>query len=101
MYYIYILYSESSDRFYIGFSQDPWERVIEHNNDPRNTYTSKHRPWELVTVFSVGENRSDAIIFEKWIKKQKSKTLIQKLINENFHPDGFLAPLNRVPHMRD
>jgi hypothetical protein len=31
LYYIYILYSMKSDKFYIGYSTDSWKRLIEHN----------------------------------------------------------------------
>ena len=101
MYYIYILYSLPSDKFYLGYSNDPWSRVIQHNTDPRNTFSSKHRPWKLAAVFSVGAIKSDALIIERWIKKQNSRKLLEKLINPELIPTGKLAQLVRVPHVRD
>jgi len=53
MYYIYILYSETSDLYYIGYSDNVDRRLSEHNNAPYNTFTSKHRPWKIKAVFSV------------------------------------------------
>jgi putative endonuclease len=100
-YYIYILYSIVSNRYYVGYSSNPWNRLIEHNNDLHNTYTSKHRPWELKSVFLVGTVESLAMKIEKLIKKQKSRTLIEKLLDPTFIPDGQLAQLVRVPHVRD
>ncbi len=38
---------------------------------------------------------------ERFIKKQKSRILLEKLIDPNFEPSGFLAQLIRVPHVRD
>jgi len=38
---------------------------------------------------------------EKFIKKQKTKKLIDKLINPDFVLTGELAQLVRVPHVRD
>ncbi len=100
-YYIYILYSSSADKYYVG-STDNWEnRVKTHNETDRVTYTSKHRPWSLVAVFSVGDSRSEAMNLEKFIKKQKSRKLIERLIDASFIPEGKLARLVRVPHLRD
>ena len=100
-YYIYILHSISADKYYIGYSQNPEERLIQHNTKPQNTFTSKYRPWEISAIFSVGENKSEAISIERWLKKQKSKTLIKKLIDPNCELEGRLTQLVRVPFLRD
>jgi len=42
--YIYILYSETANKYYTGFSKDPWKRLMEHNCNQDATYTSKYRP---------------------------------------------------------
>ena len=101
MYYIYILYSESSDRFYVGHSNDPHRRLIEHNTKPFNTYTSKHRPWILKSIWQCGVRESDAIKVERFIKKQKSRHLLHDLCDPLFIPSGVLAQLVRVPQVRD
>ena len=100
MYYLYILYSSSSELFYVGHSDDPFRRVVEHNTSEHNTFTSKHRPWELMAVYQCGENRNQAMAVEKLIKKQKSRNLIRKLIDGQ-ELTGELAQLVRVPHVRD
>ena len=100
LYYIYIL-SCSADIYYIGQSHDPWERLLHHNNDDKNTFTSKHRPWLLAAVYEVGDSRAGALKIERWIKKQKSRNLIEKLIQPDFVLTGILAQLVRVPHVRD
>lgn len=66
-------------RYYIGYSQDPWNRLIEHNNNSSDTYTGKTKDWEFKTIFEVNENRSDAIRIEKFIKKQKSRKFYRKI----------------------
>ena len=101
MYYIYILYSTDSDIFYVGHSENPWIRIKQHNTDEKSTYSSKHRPWKLVSVFFVSTNRADALAMERFIKKQKSRKLIEKLINPEFILQNKLALLVRVPHLRD
>ena len=55
MFYIYILYSLASDKYYIGYSNNAHRRLIEHNSKQINSFTSKHRPWILKALFSVGE----------------------------------------------
>ena len=99
MYYLYILYSESSDKYYVGYSSDPFRRLNEHNSSPLSTYTSKHRPWILKAVYSCGENESTAVQIEKFIKQQKSRRLIQKLIEGGIFT-GVLAQLV-IPKFRD
>jgi putative endonuclease len=73
MYYIYIIYSKSSDRYYIGYSNDPERRLEEHNTKPFNTYTSKHRPWAMKAAFPVSEDRGKAMKIERYLKKLKSR----------------------------
>ena len=99
-FYIYVLFSPSFDKYYIGYSDDPVRRLVEHNTKPFNTYTRKYRPWILKAVFLCGE-KSMAIRIEKFIKKQKSRQLLEMLCNPRFQPTDFLAQLVRVPDVRD
>jgi putative endonuclease len=101
MFYIYILYSPSSDKYYLGFSNDPNRRLVEHNTNPFNTYTSKHRPWILKTYFKCSKSEQYARNVERFIKKQKSRKLLEQLCDPSFIPTGFLAQLVRVPDIRD
>jgi len=95
-FYIYILYSKDYDKYYVGYSSDPWRRLEEHNTKPFNTYTSKYRPWIICAVFSCGDKENEAISVERFIKKQKSRKLIQQLMNPEITPYGPLALLIRV-----
>ena len=102
MYFVYILYSNSADKYYIGYTNDYHQRVLDHNTQPYfNTYTSKYRPWVLSAVFECGVERSEAMKIEKFIKQQKSRRLIECLIDPSFVPSGALAQLVRVPDVRD
>ena len=101
MYYIYILYSPASDKYYVGYSSDPLRRLIEHNTKPFNTYTSKHRPGFIKATFICSEIEQEAISIERFIKKQKSRRLLEQLCDRSFIPAGFLAQLVRVPDFRD
>ena len=101
MYYIYILYSTVSDKFYVGYSTDPQRRLIEHNTKPFNTYTSKHRPWMLKACFECSKDEKETMRIERFIKKQKSRKLLEMLCDNTFIPSGALAKLVRVPDVRD
>jgi putative endonuclease len=101
MFYIYILHAESSDKFYVGYTADPDRRIVEHNHSDRNTFTAKYRPWRIAALFKVSEVESEAVKIERFIKKQKSRKLIGKVIQPDLVGTGTLASLVRVPHLRD
>ena len=101
MYYIYIIYSISADKYYIGHSNDPWRRLLEHNSNDLDKFTGKYKPWDLKVTFKVSERKGDADKIEKFIKKQKSRKLLINLIDPDFTPIGYLAQLVRVPHVRN
>jgi len=89
MFYIYILYSDSADRYYIGHTNDPDRRLTEHNTSEELKFTSKYRPWTMLLAFEVSESRGEAIKVERFIKRQKSRTFIKKLIEFRDNPDFF------------
>ena len=85
----------------MGYSNDPQRRLVEHNNSPHNTYTSKYRPWILKAYFMCSESEGEAMRIERFIKEQKSRKLLEKLCDPSFIPTGILAQLVRVPDVRD
>jgi len=80
MFYLYILYSVSSDKYYVGYTDCIERRLFEHNNSNRTTYTSKHRPWVLKKSIELTNNRGLALKIEKAIKKLKSRKIIESII---------------------
>jgi len=100
MFYIYILYSESSDIYYVGYTRDYKTRLVNHNTSSSITFSSKHRPWVLKAVFECGAERKEAMALERFIKRQKSRSLIEKIIIAD-RLEGKLAQLVRVPKLRD
>ncbi len=100
-YYIYMIYSISIDRHYVGYSSDPWLRLGQHLNNTKDKFTGKATDWTLLAVFEVSESEPDAIRMERFIKKQKSRKLIEQLCSPDFIPTSYLAQLVRVPHVRD
>ena len=100
-FFIYILFSQSTDRYYVGHSEDPNRRLSEHNFGNYQKSTSPGRPWELKAIFEIQGGRGVALKVEGFIKKQKSRKLIERLLNSDFIPNGYLAQLVRVPHVQD
>ena len=82
MFYIYILFSENSGYYYTGHTDDPEKRLSQHNSDEKNTFTRKFRPWKLVYKYPVSDLRSEALIIEKYLKKRRSKSLLENLISK-------------------
>ena len=100
MFSVYILYSSSSDKYYVGYTDDVVRRLNEHNFSDHSTYTSKHRPWILKTSVVISSERSVAMRFEKAIKKSKSRIVIEKIISTVTTVEQ-LSKLVRVPTRRD
>ena len=83
MYSVYILYSESADKYYIGHTENVDKRIHQHNNPIRMTkFTAKYIPWKLIVSFPKYATRSEAMMVENFIKKQKSKKFIQDIIDK-------------------
>lgn len=79
MYWGYIIYSKSKDRFYVGSTGvGPEIRLLRHNEDWTRS-TKAGIPWELKFIQTF-ENKSEALTWERMVKKQKSRVSIGALI---------------------
>ncbi len=96
MFYVYIIYSETADRFYIGHTNDPDRRIWEHNTSEKYKFTARYRPWIFQIIVPVSEKRGDAIKVEKFIKKQKSKQFIKSLIQSANEPDNLSGLIMKI-----
>jgi putative endonuclease len=78
-YAVYILYSKSLDRFYIGQTKDLNKRIAFHLEKKfQGSFTSKANDWGLFQTISC-ESRFQAIQIECHIKKMKSRQYIQNI----------------------
>jgi putative endonuclease len=97
MFYIYIIYSIRSDKYYIGMTSDVARRIEEHNDPSReNKFTLKHMPWELKLFFEVSETRGEALIVERFLKNQKSRAFIERLILAKDNPAYFSSLIGNI-----
>ena len=79
MYTFYILYSETLESYYIGFTNSIDRRLAEHNRKKRK-YTDRGIPWVLVHTEEF-KTKEEAMLREKYVKAKKSKTFIIELIS--------------------
>ncbi len=75
----YILHSISSDRYYIGSSENPTRRLEFHNTKEKG-FTSRYSPWQIIYQKEFMD-KSTAQLMERKIKSWKSRKMIEKLIN--------------------
>jgi putative endonuclease len=67
MYEVYILYSESTGKYYKGQTDDLEDRLRRHNHGYEKA-TKSGIPWKVVWHFKV-EDRIQALVLEKKIKQ--------------------------------
>ena len=79
MHYIYILYSEILDRYYIGSTKDVSKRIEKHLQSKKG-FTSRAKDWEL-KYSEVFDEKSEALQRERAIKRWKSRKLLEELIS--------------------
>ncbi len=78
--FLYILYSSSVDKFYVGETTDVTFRLNLHNTHEFNaSFTKIATDWEIKLTFENSE-KSNILFLEKFIKKMKSKVFIQKIV---------------------
>jgi putative endonuclease len=83
MAYVYILYSDALDKFYIGHTeQSPEERLKKHLSN-HDGFTARAKDWKLV-YSEFYDTKQMASKRENQIKSWKSKAAIQKLIKDRF-----------------
>ena len=66
MYYVYVLQSERTGRWYTGSAADVAERLERHNGG-RSKATKSGRPWRLIHTESF-DTRAEAVRRESYLK---------------------------------
>ncbi len=79
MFYVYVLYSEKYDRYYIGQTDNRQNRLIRHNKGYVKS-TKAYRPWALV-YSETYNSRIESVNRESQLKSWKSKVKIAELVN--------------------
>ena len=75
IFWVYVLFSKTAEKRYVGQTDDLDRRVREHNDPSHNPmkFTSKHPgPWVLVYSEQF-ETRSEAMRRERWLKSGQGR----------------------------
>ncbi len=98
MYYLYILYSSSINKYYIGETVNVSERLVQHNLGYfKGSYTKRASDWELKLVLnfdSIEQSRAA----EAFIKRMNSSKFIERLL---FDSDWLIEKIKDEGHSRE
>ena len=72
MFTVYVLYSQSYKKIYIGYTSSLEERLKSHNELATKGWTIKFRPWEIVHK-EIFESKVDAMRREKEQNQPKAE----------------------------
>jgi len=78
--FVYILHSQSKDRYYIGSCADIIKRLERHNAGATLS-TKAYRPWKVVYSERFND-KSQALKRENYIKRMKSRKYIEGLMHK-------------------
>jgi len=79
--FVYILYSQSRDRYYIGSSGDVEQRLIRHNAGATLS-TKSGRPWKIVYTETL-PTKTEALKREINLKRLKSRFYLEEIIKKS------------------
>ena len=83
-FHVYILYSTSRDKFYIGHTGDVLEERLRKHNSNHKGFTGRKKDWQIVYT-EVFESKQRAYTREREIKGSKSRKRIEQLIKDSKH----------------
>ena len=79
-YYVYILYSETLNKYYVGSTEDVEGRLEKHLQNHKG-FTGKAKDW-ILKYSETCSSRSESIKRKLQIKKWKSRKMIEGLIKK-------------------
>jgi len=83
MHFVYILYSKSADKYYIGETENLATRLHQHNIGYfKGSFTSLARDWEIYFKIEC-QDIQIARKIERHIKKMKSRKYLENLVKYN------------------
>lgn len=76
MYYVYVLWSESLQKRYVGSASDVADRIKQHNSGS-NRFTRGGTPWILIHQEEY-PTRTEALKREKFLKRGVGRAWLEK-----------------------
>ena len=79
MFTVYILKSKVAKKSYVGFTDDFWRRLKEHNSG-KHFYTRRYVPWEIIHKEEFN-NFDEAVEREKFLKTTSGRRFLKKIFD--------------------
>ena len=76
MFTVYVLYSGSFDKIYIGFTSNLEQRFLSHNKLGKKGWTIKFRPWKIIYTEEF-DDKKEALKREKELKSSRGRDWIR------------------------
>ena len=82
MFYVYIIESLTTGKWYYGFTSNPEQRLEAHNMGLNNS-TANKGPWKFIFIRPF-ETKIEAMEFEAYLKMSRNKNFIKRQFLEFF-----------------
>ena len=79
-YFVYVISSEATNKFYVGMSADPQAR-LKQDNAGHSQFTKGFRPWKLV-YFEFAGTRENARKLEKYYKTGTGRNHWKRILED-------------------
>jgi len=83
MFTVYVLYSPTFDKIYIGYSSDLNNRFLSHNELATKGYTIRFRPW-VIAYTEEFETKIEALKRESYLKSTQGRKFAWKMVRQKF-----------------
>ena len=87
MFFVYILYSKSTEQFYKGQTDDLVNRIFRHNNGYEK-FTKKGIPWTILWS-TIKDERSESLKLEKKLKNLGKEETLKFMLK---YDEGIAGP---------
>ena len=77
MFTVYVLYSETFDKIYIGYTSNLEQRFLSHNELGKKGWTIHFRPWKIIHTEEF-ETKKEALKREKQLKSSRGRNWIRQ-----------------------
>lgn len=77
LWYVYVIRSDASNRYYRGITTDPVRRLRQHNEGKGAKYTRGRGPWHLFALRFVGHTLSDALLYEAYLRSLRKSDFLE------------------------
>ncbi|MDR9417720.1 GIY-YIG nuclease family protein [Gracilimonas sp.] len=83
MFTVYVLYSPSHEKIYIGYTSNIEQRMLSHNKLGKKGWTIRYRPWEIVFTEEF-ETKAEAMQREKQLKSSKGREYVWNCVDKKY-----------------